>query len=234
MTGASGAIGGAIARAFHGAGATVVLAGTRRPALEALAGDLGERVAVVTGNLADRAETDALMKAAEETAPVDILVNNAGVTADGLALRMKDEDWDRVIEIDLTAAFRLTRLAVKGMMRRRYGRVISIGSVVAAIGNAGQANYCAAKAGLEGMSRSLARELAPRGITVNVIAPGFIESAMTDALADEQKAAILSQVPAGSLGTGADVAAAALFLASGEARYVTGQTIGVNGGMAMG
>lgn len=235
VTGASGGIGGAIARALHGAGASVALAGTRRGALEALAGDLGERVHVVTGDLADRAETDALFKAAEEAlGGVDVLVNNAGVTRDQLAMRMKDEDWDAVLEVDLTAAFRLSRAALRGMLKRRHGRIVSIGSVVAAVGNPGQANYCAAKAGLEGMSRALAREVAPRGVTVNVVAPGFIETAMTQALPAAQREALVGQVPAGRMGTGEDVAAAVAFLASDAAAYVTGQTIHVNGGMTMG
>lgn len=235
VTGASGGIGGAIARALHGAGASVALAGTRRGALEALAGDLGERVHVVTGDLGDRAETDALFKAAEEAlGGVDVLVNNAGVTRDQLAMRMKDEDWDAVLEVDLTAAFRLSRAALRGMLKRRHGRIVSIGSVVAAVGNPGQANYCAAKAGLEGMSRALAREVAPRGVTVNVVAPGFIETAMTQALPAAQREALVGQVPAGRMGTGEDVAAAVAFLASDAAAYVTGQTIHVNGGMTMG
>ena len=218
VTGAGGGIGGAIARALHRAGASVSLAGTRRGALEALAGDLGERVHVVTGDLADRAETDALFRAAEEAlGGVDVLVNNAGVTRDQLAMRMKDEDWDAVLEVDLTAAFRLSRAALRGMLKRRHGRIVSIGSVVAAVGNPGQANYCAAKAGLEGMSRALAREVAPRGVTVNVVAPGFIETAMTQALPAAQREALVGQVPAGRMGTGEDVAAAVAFLEIGRA-----------------
>jgi 3-oxoacyl-[acyl-carrier protein] reductase len=234
VTGASGAIGGAIARAMHRQGARVALAGTRRERLEALAGELGEGAVVVTADLADRAGVDAMFKAAEAgLGAVDILVNNAGITRDQLALRMKAEDWDAVIEVDLTAAFRLSRAALRGMLKRRDGRIINISSVIGVTGNPGQANYAAAKAGLIALTKSLAHEAAARSVTVNAIAPGFIESAMTGALSEAQRAAILQNVPAGTLGTGEDVAAAAIWLASAEARYVTGQTIHVNGGLAM-
>jgi 3-oxoacyl-[acyl-carrier protein] reductase len=234
VTGASGAIGGAIARALHGAGAKVVLAGTRRPALEALAGALGERAFVAAADLADPAAADMLVKAAEEAAgQLDILVNNAGLTRDQLALRMKDEDWQTVIDVDLTAGFRLARAAMRGMMKRRRGRIIGISSVVGVTGNPGQANYAAAKAGMIGMSKALAAELASRGITVNCVAPGFIASAMTEALSQEQRERIATAVPMGRMGTPEEVAAGVLFLASDEARYVTGHTLHVNGGMAM-
>ena len=234
VTGASGAIGGAIARAMHRQGARVALAGTRRERLEALAGELGEGAIVVTADLADRAAVDAMFKAAEAgLGAVDILVNNAGITRDQLALRMKDADWDAVIEVDLTAAFRLSRAALRGMLKRRGGRIINISSVIGVTGNPGQANYAAAKAGLIALTKSLAHEVAARSVTVNAIAPGFIESAMTDALIGERRDTILRNVPAGTLGTGEDVAAAAVWLASAEARYVTGQTIHVNGGLAM-
>jgi 3-oxoacyl-[acyl-carrier protein] reductase len=234
VTGASGAIGGAIARAMHRQGARVALAGTRRERLEALAAELGEGAIVVTGDLADRVAVDAMFKAAEAgLGAVDILVNNAGITRDQLALRMKDADWDAVLEVDLTAAFRLSRAALRGMLKRRDGRIINISSVIGVTGNPGQANYAAAKAGLIALTKSLAHEAAARSVTVNAIAPGFIESAMTGALSEAQRAAILQNVPAGTLGTGEDVAAAAIWLASAEARYVTGQTIHVNGGLAM-
>ena len=234
VTGATGGLGGAIARGLHAAGATVALSGTRAEALEALAAELGERTAVVPANLADAASVEALVPSAEAAiGPLDILVNNAGITRDNLFMRMKDEEWDSVIAVNLTAAFRLSRAAVKGMMRRRYGRIIGIGSVVGTTGNPGQGNYAAAKAGLVGLTKALAGEVASRGITVNCIAPGFIASPMTDALNEKQREGILTRVPAGRLGEGAEVAAAALYLASAEAGYVTGQTLHVNGGMAM-
>lgn len=234
VTGATGGLGGAIARSLHAAGATVALSGTRAEALDALAAELGERTAVVPANLADSASVEALVPSAEAAiGPLDILVNNAGITRDNLFMRMKDEEWDSVIAVNLTAAFRLSRAAVKGMMRRRYGRIIGIGSVVGTTGNPGQGNYAAAKAGLVGLTKALAGEVASRGITVNCIAPGFISSPMTDALNEKQREGILTRVPAGRLGEGAEVAAAALYLASSEAGYVTGQTLHVNGGMAM-
>ncbi|QLP98880.1 MAG: 3-oxoacyl-[acyl-carrier-protein] reductase [Rhodoblastus sp.] len=233
VTGASGGLGGAIARALHAQGATVALSGTRKEALDALAAELGERVHVLPCDLSDAAQVEALVPAAEKAmGGLDILVNNAGLTRDGLIMRMKDEDWDKVIAVNLSAAFRLSRAAVKGMMRRKSGRVVSITSVVGVTGNPGQANYCASKAGLIGMTKSLAAEVASRGITVNCVAPGFIESPMTDALNDKQKEGILASVPAGKLGQGADIAAAVVYLASAEAGYVTGQTLHVNGGMA--
>jgi 3-oxoacyl-[acyl-carrier protein] reductase len=234
VTGASGGIGGAIATALHRQGAIVGLSGTRREALEERAGELGERVHVLPCNLADRAAVEALVPAADAAlGGLDILVNNAGMTRDGLFMRMKDEDWDEVIAVNLTAAFRLCRAAVKGMMRRRFGRIINITSVVGVTGNPGQGNYTAAKAGMIGMSKSLAAEVASRTVTVNCVAPGFITSPMTDALNDKQRETILANVPARRLGSGEDVAAAVVFLASAEAAYVTGQTIHVNGGMAM-
>jgi len=234
VTGATGGLGQAIARTLHGAGATVALSGTRPEALEALAKELGERAAPVPANLADTAAVEALVPAAEEAiGPLDILVNNAGITRDNLFMRMKDEEWDSVLAVNLTAAFRLSRAAVKGMMRRRHGRIIGIGSVVGTTGNPGQGNYAAAKAGLVGLTKALAAEVASRGITVNCIAPGFIASPMTDALNEKQREGILTRVPAGRLGEGAEVAAACLYLASKEAGYVTGHTLHVNGGMAM-
>jgi 3-oxoacyl-[acyl-carrier protein] reductase len=234
VTGASGAIGGAIARALHAQGAAVALSGTRQEALEALAGELTERAHVLPADLADAVEVDGLVPRAEEAmGGLDILVNNAGLTRDGLAMRMGDEDWQQVIRVNLEAAFRLSRGALRGMMRQRFGRIVSISSVVGVTGNAGQANYAASKAGLIGLTKALAHEVATRGVTVNAIAPGFIESAMTAKLGDKQRQAILSAVPMGRLGTGADVAAAAVYLASAEAAYVTGQTLHVNGGMAM-
>ncbi|BBE71493.1 3-oxoacyl-[acyl-carrier-protein] reductase [Oharaeibacter diazotrophicus] len=234
VTGASGGIGGAVARALHAHGAKVALAGTRAAALETLAAELGERAVVVTGNLADRADCDRLFADAEAAlGQVDILVNNAGITRDGLAMRMKDEDWDAVIEVNLTAGFRLTRAALKGMMKRRFGRIVGITSVVGLTGNAGQANYAAAKAGMIGMTKAIAQEVASRGITANCIAPGFVETAMTDALNDKQREAALGQIPLGRLGTADEIAAAAVYLASREASYITGDTINVSGGIAM-
>lgn len=235
ITGASGAIGGAIAKSLHGQGAVVALSGTRVEALELLAKELGgERVHVVPGNLADAAATEALAKAAEAAlGKLDILVNNAGLTRDGLAVRMKDEDWQTVLDVNLTAGFRLARAALRGMMKRRWGRIIGISSIVGATGNPGQANYAAAKAGMIGMTKALAAEVAARGITVNCVAPGFIASAMTDVLSADQKSKLLTAVPAGRLGDPADVAAGVVYLASDEAAYVTGQTIHINGGMAM-
>jgi 3-oxoacyl-[acyl-carrier protein] reductase len=234
VTGATGGLGGAIARTLHARGADVAISGTRREALEALAAELGERVHMLEANLGDKDAVEALVPGAEAAmGGLDILVNNAGVTRDGLFMRMKDDDWDTVIAVNLTAAFRLSRAAVKGMMRRRYGRIVNIGSVVGTTGNPGQGNYAASKAGLIGMSKALAGEVASRGITVNTVSPGFIASPMTDALNEKQREAILGNVPAGRLGSGDDVAAAVLYLASSEAAYVTGQTLHVNGGMAM-
>ena len=234
VTGATGGIGSAIARALHGQGATVALSGTRAEALEALAGELGERTLVLPCRLDDAAATAALPGAAEAAlGSLDILVNNAGLTRDNLALRLKDEDWDQVLEVNLTAAFRLSRAALKGMMKRRWGRIIGISSVVGVTGNPGQANYAASKAGMIGMSKALAAEVASRNVTVNCVAPGMVETAMTDALSEAQRARILAQIPAGRLGQVQEVAAACVFLASEESAYVTGQTLHVNGGMAM-
>jgi 3-oxoacyl-[acyl-carrier protein] reductase len=234
VTGASGGLGGAIARALHGQGASVGLSGTRREALEALAGELGERAFVLPCDLADKQSVEALAPAAEAAlGGLDILVNNAGVTRDNLFLRMKDEEWDEVIAVNLTAAFRLSRACLKGMMRRRFGRIVAIASIVGVTGNPGQGNYAAAKAGLIGMSKALAAEVASRNITVNCIAPGFIASPMTDALNEKQREGILASVPMGRLGAGADIGAAVVYLASAEAGYITGQTLHVNGGMAM-
>jgi len=234
ITGATGGIGGAVARALHASGATVTISGTRIEMLDSLAGKLSGRVHVVRCNLADPEDVENLVPAAETAmGQVDILVNNAAITRDNLFMRLKDEDWNDVLAVDLTAAFRLIRAAVKGMIRRRFGRIIGITSVVGVTGNPGQANYAAAKAGMIGMTKSLAHEVAARGVTVNTIAPGFIETAMTAALTDKQKDAILSRVPAGRLGSPDDIAAAALYLASLEGGYVTGQTLHVNGGMAM-
>jgi 3-oxoacyl-[acyl-carrier protein] reductase len=235
VTGASGGIGGAIAKALHAQGATVCLSGTRREALEAVAAELGnERVHIVTANLSDAASVEQLAKEAEAAlGSLDILVNNAGLTKDGLVLRMKDDDWQSVLDVNLSAAFRLCRAAVKGMMKRRVGRIINITSIVGVTGNPGQVNYAASKAGLIGLSKSLAQEVASRGITVNCIAPGFITSAMTDALTDDQKSKLLVGIPAGRMGSVDEIAAAAVYLASNEAAYVTGQTLHVNGGMAM-
>ena len=234
VTGASGGIGGAIARRLHGQGATVVLSGTRAEALEAVAGDLGERTHVMTCNLGDPSEADALVGRVEaEAGQLDILVNNAGLTRDGLAMRMKDEDWQQVLDVNLTAAFRLSRASLKGMMKRRWGRIIAISSIVGATGNPGQANYAASKAGLIGMSKSLAQEVATRGITVNCVAPGMIETAMTDVLNEQQRARMLAVIPMQRLGNSDEIASAVVYLASDEAAYVTGQTLHVNGGMAM-
>lgn len=234
VTGASGGIGGAIARQLAAQGAKVALSGTRREALEALAAELGGEIAVLPCAL-DDAEAVAGLPGEVEAAlgGLDILVNNAGLTRDTLAMRMKDEDWDRVLEVNLTAAFRLSRACLKGMMKRRWGRIVNITSIVGVTGNPGQANYAASKAGMIGMSKSLAAELASRNITVNCVAPGFIETAMTDVLSDAQREKLLAAVPAGRLGTPDDVASACVYLASEEAAYVTGQTLHVNGGMAM-
>jgi 3-oxoacyl-[acyl-carrier protein] reductase len=234
VTGATGGIGGAIARAFHQQGATVALSGTRRDALDALAADLADRVHVLPCNLADKDDVEALVPKSEEAmGQLDILVSNAGITKDNLLVQLRDEDWDQVVAVNLTASFRLARAALRGMMRRRFGRIIGITSVVGVTGNPGQGNYTATKAGMIGMIKSIAGEYAKRGVTANSIAPGFIATAMTDKLNDKQREAILARVPAGRLGTGADVAATAVFLASEEAAYVTGQTLHVNGGMAM-
>jgi 3-oxoacyl-[acyl-carrier protein] reductase len=234
VTGASGGIGEAIARALHRRGADVAISGTRREALDKIAGELADRVHVLTCNLAVPDEVEGLVPRAEEAlGQVDILVNNAGLTRDNIFVRLRDEDWDQVIAVDLTAAFRLMRAAARGMMRRRYGRIIGITSVVGTTGNAGQGNYAAAKAGMAGMSKALAYEVAPRNVTVNCVAPGFIDTAMTRALTEKQRETFLAKVPAGRLGNPDDVAAAVLFLASAEAGYVTGHTLHVNGGMAM-
>jgi len=235
VTGATGGIGGAIARALHAQGAFVVLSGTRAEALADLAAQLGERVGVAPCNLSDPVAVDGLIAAAEAagTGQVDILVANAGVTKDGLLLRMKDEDWESVLRVNLEAYFRLSRAALRGMMKRRWGRIIGITSVVGVSGNAGQANYAASKAGMIGFSKSLAQEVASRHVTVNCVAPGFIASPMTDVLNDQQKEGILAKIPAGALGSGDDVAAACVYLAAASGDYVTGQTLHVNGGMAM-
>ncbi|MGI8525097.1 MAG: 3-oxoacyl-[acyl-carrier-protein] reductase [Pseudolabrys sp.] len=234
VTGASGGMGGSIARIMHAQGATVSLSGTRREALEAVAASLGDRVYVLPCNLAEKGEVEKLVPAAEEKMQkLDILIANAGMTRDNLFVQLKDEDWDQVIAVNLSATFRLARAAVKGMMRRRFGRVIGITSVVGVTGNAGQSNYTAAKAGMIGMIKSVAQEYAKRGVTANCIAPGFIATPMTDRLNEKQREAILARVPAGRLGGADDIAAAAVYLASDEAAYVTGQTLHVNGGMAM-
>lgn len=235
VTGATGGIGGEIAKALHAAGATVVLSGTREAVLADLAKELGERAFFAAANLSDPESVDGLVARAEEAAggPLDILVANAGITKDGLLMRMKDEDFQSVIQINLESYFRLTRAAVKGMMKRRSGRIIGVTSVVGVTGNPGQTNYSASKAGMIGFSKALAQEVASRGITVNCVAPGFIESPMTDALNEQQKAQIMGTIPAGRLGAGAEVAAACVYLASDEAAYMTGQTLHVNGGMAM-
>jgi 3-oxoacyl-[acyl-carrier protein] reductase len=234
VTGATGGLGNAIARKLHAQGATVALSGTRENVLQELAGELGERAHVLPCNLSDADAVDALPKqAAEAMGALDILVANAGITKDQLLMRMKDEDWDTVMRINLESYFRLSRAALRGMMKARWGRIIGITSVVGVTGNPGQTNYCASKAGMIGFSKSLAQEVAARGVTVNCVAPGFIASPMTDALTDDQKAAILTKIPAGDLGSGDDIAAAVVYLASSEAHYVTGQTVHVNGGMAM-
>jgi 3-oxoacyl-(acyl-carrier-protein) reductase len=234
VTGASGGIGAEIARALHRAGAKVALSGTRVEPLQALADDLGANAFVLPCNLSDAAAVEALPKqAAEKLGAVDILVNNAGVTRDNLFMRMSDEDWQSVIDINLTSTFRLCRGVLRGMMKARWGRIVNISSVVGATGNPGQGNYAASKAGMVGMSKSLAAEVASRNITVNCVAPGFIATAMTDKLNDDQKARILTQIPAGRMGDPAEIAAAVLYLASPEAGYVTGAVLHVNGGMAM-
>jgi 3-oxoacyl-[acyl-carrier protein] reductase len=234
VTGASGGIGAAAARALHAQGAALALTGRRAQELEALAAELGERAAVLPADLADPAAPAALVEAVEQRLGVpDILVNNAGFTRDMLALRMGDADWAAVLEVDLTAPFRLARAALRGMMKKRWGRIVSVASIVGVTGNAGQANYAAAKAGLIGMSKSLAQEVATRGVTVNVVAPGGVKTAMTDALGEQQRAALLSRIPAARMGTPEDIGAAIAYLASAEAAWVTGQTLHVNGGMAM-
>ena len=234
VTGASGGIGGAIARALHGQGASVVLSGTRAEALEALKAELGERAHVAICNLGDAASLEALPKTAEQSAgTIDILVNNAGVTRDNLFIRMKDDEWDEVIAVDLTAAFKLSRAVLRGMMKKRWGRIIAVTSMVGTIGNPGQANYAAAKAGIVGMTKSLAAEVASRNITANCVAPGFIVTAMTDVLAEGQKTQWLQRIPAGRMGEPRDIAGAVVYLASEESSYVTGQTFHVNGGMVM-
>jgi 3-oxoacyl-[acyl-carrier protein] reductase len=233
VTGASGGIGDAIARQLHGQGATVVLSGRRQDALAALAEALGERARIEVAELVEPEAAQRLIEAADAEGGVDVLINNAGLTRDNLAVRMKDEDWQTVLDVNLSAGFRLIRAALRGMMRRRWGRVVNITSIVALTGNPGQANYAAAKAGMIGMTKSLAAEVASRGITVNCVAPGLIETAMTDALSEQQRARLLERVPVGRLGSTADVAAAVGYLASEEAAYVTGHTLHVNGGMAM-
>lgn len=234
VTGASGGIGGAIARALAGAGARVAVSGTRRAALDDLAAALGGEVAVLPCDLFDAEAVAALPGQAEAAlGQIDVLVNNAGLTRDGLAMRLKDEDWQAVLDVNLTAAFRLARGSLRGMMKRRFGRIVNITSIVGVTGNPGQANYAASKAGMIGMSKSIAQEVAARGVTVNCVAPGFIETAMTDVLKDDIKKKLLEAVPARRLGTPDDVAAGVLYLASAEASYVTGQTLHVNGGMAM-
>lgn len=234
ITGASGGIGGAIARALHGAGSTVALSGTRVEALEGLASELGENAHITPANLSEAESLAALIGTAEEAmGAVDILINNAGLTRDMLSMRLTDEDWQSVLDVNLTAAFSLSRGVMRGMMKRRWGRIINITSVVGVTGNPGQANYAASKAGLIGMSKSMAQEVASRGITVNCVAPGMIVTAMTDVLSDDQKKRILEIVPAGRLGESEEIAAGTLYLASKEAAYVTGQTLHINGGMAM-
>jgi len=235
VTGATGGIGAEIAKTLHARGASVVLSGTREAVLQELAASLKERVSVAAANLSDAAAVDGLIEAAETAAgtPLDILVANAGITRDGLLMRMKDDDWETVIKVNLESYFRLSRAAMRGMMKRRFGRIVGITSVVGVMGNPGQANYAASKAGMIGFSKALAQEVASRGITVNCVAPGFIESPMTDGLNEQQKAAILGKIPSGRLGSGGDVAAACAYLASDEAGYVTGQTLHVNGGMVM-
>lgn len=234
VTGATGGLGSEIARALHKAGASVALSGTREAVLNDLASELGERTVVCPANLSDADSVDALPKQASEALDgLDILISNAGVTRDQLLMRMKDEDWETVIKVNLEAHYRLSKAAMRGMMKQRFGRIIGITSIVGVTGNAGQTNYAASKAGMIGFTKALAQEVASRGVTANCVAPGFIESPMTDALTDDQKAAILSTIPAGKLGQGSDIAAACVYLASAEAGYVTGQTLHVNGGMAM-
>jgi len=234
VTGASGGIGGAIAKALHGQGASIVLSGTRADALEAMKNELGNRAFVAVCNLSDPASVEALPKAAEAAGgAIDILVNNAGITRDNLFLRMKDDEWDQVIAVNLTAAFKLSRAVLRGMMKKRWGRIINITSVVGSTGNPGQGNYAAAKAGLVGMTKSLAGEIASRNITVNCVAPGFVTTPMTDVLTDAQKEASLAHIPMGRHGRPEEIGAAVAYLASDEASYITGQTIHVNGGMAM-
>ncbi|WP_299408933.1 3-oxoacyl-ACP reductase FabG [uncultured Roseobacter sp.] len=234
VTGASGGIGAEIARQLHASGATVGLSGTRVDPLQALAAELGERAHVLPCNLSDMAAVDALPKqAAEAMGSVDILVNNAGITRDNLFMRMSDDEWQSVLDVNLTATFKLCKGVMRGMMKARWGRIVNISSVVGATGNPGQANYAASKAGMVGMSKSLAYEVASRGITVNAVAPGFIETAMTDKLTDDQKSGIMGQIPAGRMGTPSEISSAVLYLASPEAGYVTGTTLHVNGGMAM-
>ena len=234
VTGASGGIGGAIARALHGAGATVALSGTRVEPLEALAAELGERAHVLPCNLGDAAAVDALPKQAiEAMGGLDILVNNAGITRDQIFMRMSDEEWAQVLDVNLTSTMRLCRAVMRPMMKKRWGRIVNISSIVGATGNPGQANYAASKAGMIGMTKSIAYEVASRGITVNAVAPGFIATAMTDKLTDEQKAAINTKIPAARMGTPEEIASAVLYLSSDEAGYVTGSTLHVNGGMAM-
>jgi 3-oxoacyl-[acyl-carrier protein] reductase len=235
VTGASGGIGAAIARALAGQGATVAIGGTRLEPLQALAAELGDKAHIVTADIGDRAAADKAFADAEAAlgGKVDILVNNAGITRDQLAMRMKDEDWDRVLEVNLTSGFRLARSAMRGMMKRRWGRIIGITSVVGATGNPGQTNYAASKAGMIGMTKALAAEVASRGITVNCVAPGFIDTAMTAVLTEEQNQRIAGNVPAGRLGVSAEIAAAVVYFASEEAAYTTGATLHVNGGLAM-
>jgi 3-oxoacyl-[acyl-carrier protein] reductase len=234
VTGATGGLGGAIAKALQAQGATVAISGTRREVLDALAAEIGDRIHVLPCNLADKDDVEALVPKAEAAmGQLDILVANAGITRDNLFVQLKDEEWDQVIDVNLTATFRLTRAAVRGMMRRRFGRVIGVTSVVAVTGNPGQGNYAASKAGMIGMMKSVAAEYARRGVTANCVAPGFIATPMTDKLNEKQREAILARVPAGRLGTSEDVASAIVYLASNEANYVTGQTLHVNGGMAM-
>lgn len=234
ITGATGGIGNAIAKKLHAAGATVAISGTRKEVLDNLAKELGSRVHVIPANLSDAAAIENLVAEAEkQMGKIDILVANAGITKDGLLMRMKDEDFEQVINVNLTSTFRLCRAAIRGMMKNRTGRIIAIGSVVGTTGNPGQANYCASKAGLIGFAKSLAQEVASRGITVNVIAPGFIESPMTEVLTPDQKEKILGRIPLGRMGTGEEIADGALYLASDGAAYVTGQTLHINGGMAM-
>jgi 3-oxoacyl-[acyl-carrier protein] reductase len=234
VTGASGGIGAAIARALHAQGATVVLSGTRQDALDAVATDLSERVHVCPADLRNAAEPEALIEAAESAAgPLHVLVNNAGMTRDMLALRMSDLDWQAVLDVDLSAPFRLCRAVLLGMVRRRAGRIINISSIVGSTGNAGQANYAAAKAGLEGMSKALAQEVASRGVTVNIVAPGFVATAMTDKLNEAQRTKLTDSIPLRRMGQPEDIAAAVCYLASDEAGWVTGATLHVNGGMAM-